>query len=714
MIHIFKKIDYTYITGKRCLKSVFSGGILLMTAGNPHSKKFPIGIVNWIKPFIQRALAIVPEVDKASEEDILRYWRRQISRALSLCFVYLGGITLFFSAPLLLQRQHWGMLFLDIGGIVMGWYVSLNQKVSYKARTMVQLAVIHLIGVGLQISVDVPRGGLLWFFTFSVLAGILLGVRAAVVATLINVLSMIWIGVCLAAGWLSNTAMASYDISSWFVTIVNFLALNSATAILASLVLRGLQESVEREKLARQQLMIEQENLLETNRRLLQEMDNRRRVEERLKHMASTDALTGLPNRMLFIDRLDHAVALAKRNQTRLAVLFIDLDDFKSVNDAFNHQHGDDLLRVVARSLTASIRSSDTVARMSGDEFCVLLEGIVDEECVLPVVEKIRHSISEPIQIIESIVYVTSSIGVAIYPENGETSRDLLQNADTAMYRAKARGKNTYQFFTEELAFRSLERLELLAQLRLSLSKGDLRLYFQPIYDVQTGRVAGAEALLRWAHPERGILLPGIFLDIADEGGMMPEIGNWVLHETSRCIRRWSEDGLSDVFISLNISGKQLDRQNILALTRRLILDEGLDPHGLQLEITENSLLREFEETRSLLEELKSLGFGLALDDFGTGYSSLNYLARYPFDTIKIDRSFVRNVDSDSGLAAIVHGIIAIGQSLNLTVVAEGIETQEQYSRFVQMGCHLVQGWYFNPALPENEWIELLKKERVG
>ncbi len=449
------------------------------------------------------------------------------------------------------------------------------------------------------------------------------------------------------------------------------------------------------------------------NRDLLLEIGERQRIEARLEHLATHDPLTDLPNRSLLEDRLKHALSRARRSQQSMALFFLDLDGFKPVNDAFGHRIGDLLLQTLSRRLRNCLRESDTIARIGGDEFAILLEGIADAEDAASIAEKILFTISQPFQFVneetQSEAFITGSIGISIYPGSSHTPQTMLQNADAAMYSAKEKGKNNYAFYTAEIGSKMVRRLDLTNQLRHAIDRNEFVLHYQPQVDATSGEILGVEALIRWNHPVAGLVPPGEFIPLAEECGLIIPIGEWVLQQACTQSTLWQKSGLPGVRMAVNLSSRQVEYKNLVRSVKSILDKTGLDPSLLELELTENTVFQNADLALNWLLELKALGVRLALDDFGTGYSSLSYLTRFPFDIIKIDLAFVRAVTKDPGVVAIVTGIIAIANSLNKEIIVEGIDTMEQLDFFQSHGCNRVQGWYFSPAVPSERLAVLLE-----
>ncbi|NKN34616.1 sensor domain-containing protein [Marichromatium bheemlicum] len=430
-------------------------------------------------------------------------------------------------------------------------------------------------------------------------------------------------------------------------------------------------------------------------------LDRLRERENSYAHLAHHDPLTGLPNRLLFADRLEQAIRLAHREHTRLAVLFIDLDGFKHVNDSFDHSYGDQVLKVVAGRLRALFREGDTLARMGGDEFTLILNGIAHQEDAALVARAILQLFKDPFEVGEHTVFLGASIGISLYPEHGERAEDLVRNADAAMYRAKDEGRNGFRYYSEELTARAFERVLLESSLHRALERDEFELFYQPQLDLVSGELRGLEALVRWRHPEMGLVPPDKFIPLAEESGIIVAMGEWILERACTQMRSWQHAGVIDeaVLISVNLSPKQFDQHALSEMVDGTLSRTGLAPAGLELEITESTMMRSIERTGHVLGALRELGVKVAIDDFGTGYSSLAHLKRLPLTKLKIDKSFVSDIPGDLNDVAIAKAIIALASSLSLEVLAEGVETREQQDFLTREGCHTGQGYLFSRPL---------------
>jgi diguanylate cyclase (GGDEF)-like protein/PAS domain S-box-containing protein len=445
---------------------------------------------------------------------------------------------------------------------------------------------------------------------------------------------------------------------------------------------------------------------------IIRDISERKRTEAELEHMAYHDALTGLPNRLLLDDRLNQAIAHAGRVGHMTAVLSFDLDNFKSVNDGLGHPVGDRLLKKVVSRLTRQLRKSDSIARMGGDEFIVVLSEIQAPEDAAHAARLLLDRFSNPFELDGQELFTSASVGIALYPIDGTTTTTLIKNADIAMYQAKKHGRNSFQFYTEEINRRAEERLLLENELRHAVTRGDFILHYQPWLDLNTGRIGGMEALIRWVHPQRGIIGPDRFIPVAEETGLIIPIGEWVLKTASRFLDELQRAGFKGLSMCINVSGKQLRSPNLIGLLGLVLAEADFDPSQLELELTESSVMENFEESRRYMDAFKMLGVRLALDDFGTGYSSLSHLKRFPLDRLKIDRSFVRDCPDNLDDVAIALAIIALAHSLKLQVTAEGVETMDQADFFSRQGCNVIQGNLIGEPMSGSELRKLLSARK--
>jgi diguanylate cyclase (GGDEF)-like protein/PAS domain S-box-containing protein len=438
-----------------------------------------------------------------------------------------------------------------------------------------------------------------------------------------------------------------------------------------------------------------------------------RRYQAELEHQANHDALTSLPNRNLFNDRLERAIAFAARYQHSVWVVFIDLDHFKLVNDTLGHTTGDALLQTVAQRLARRLRASDTVARLGGDEFMLLLMDHEEPRLTPAVIDDLLREIAAPLRIGHHELALTCSVGVAIYPKDGATAPELLKQADLAMYRAKEAGRNQRMFYSAGMEAQVAERTMIERHLRHALARGELVLHYQPRVDLRDNRVTGAEALVRWQHPELGMVAPGRFIPVAEETGLIEDIGNWVLREACEQNQRWIASGLPPLHIAVNVSARQFRHADFAGHVLDVLESTGLPPHLLELEITESLMMDNVDAAVATLVALKKIGVKLSIDDFGTGYSSLSYLRHFPLDFLKIDQSFVADMLGDPNGAAIVRSIITLGQSLGFSIIAEGVETEAQRAHLREGGCDEMQGYLFSKPLPAEQFLALLEDSYV-
>jgi diguanylate cyclase (GGDEF)-like protein/PAS domain S-box-containing protein len=432
-------------------------------------------------------------------------------------------------------------------------------------------------------------------------------------------------------------------------------------------------------------------------------------AQDKLTYTAHHDALTGLPNRLLFRDRLEQALATARRTGEGVALLFVDLDRFKLINDTLGHEAGDLLLQAVAQRLVACMREEDTVARMGGDEFVVIQRGIGQPDDAALLATRMLTEINRPVSLAGHEIVASLSIGIGLYPQDGSDASTLLKNADAAMYRAKERGRNCYQYYANEMTAAGLERLELETDLRQALQRGELRVHYQPQVDLASRRIVGAEALVRWQHATRGMILPAVFIPMAEDNGMIGQIGEWVLNTACSDARAWQLEGLPPLRVAVNVSGRQIGNDHVVDKVATALKNSGLAAQFLEIEITESVVMQDAARAISVLSALQDMGVTLAIDDFGTGYSSLSCLKRFPINRLKIDKSFVDSLEGAPDAAAIAVAIIAMAHSLGHTVIAEGVETEAQVEFLRGHGCDEMQGYLFSCPVPAEQFVEILR-----
>ena len=445
---------------------------------------------------------------------------------------------------------------------------------------------------------------------------------------------------------------------------------------------------------------------------VIRDISDRKQAEARIQFLAHHDILTHLPNRALLLDRIQIMLASARRNRTEVGIMFIDLDNFKTINDSLGHYAGDELLKRVASRLQSSLRNVDLVGRLGGDEFLVVLADLANAEDIAPVAEKISEAISEPFSLEDQILSVSASIGVSVFPRDGETPDSLIRNADAAMYLAKERGRNNWQFFQPSLNRQAFQALALESGIRKAIKELEFTLHYQPEIRTNTGQPTAVEALIRWKHPELGLLGPDQFISVAEHRGLIMPIGRWVINEAIRQAREWADLGMP-IPVAINLSAVQFKQKDLVEDIAARLKEHGVSGEMIELELTESLFLEDINAMTRTLGRLKDLGVSLAVDDFGTGYSSLSYLKRYPIDKVKIDRSFVRDIPRDDDDVAITVAIINLAASLNLKVVAEGVETQEQAYFLEEHQCDFLQGYHIARPLPAADALEWLKRRRT-
>jgi|GEM_PF-808486 len=433
------------------------------------------------------------------------------------------------------------------------------------------------------------------------------------------------------------------------------------------------------------------------------EIDKRKIIEKHLEHQAYHDSLTGLPNRALFLDRIEQEIRHASREDSNLAILFLDLDNFKQINDSLGHSAGDTVLVSISEKLKLALREIDTIARLGGDEFIILLSDFKRVEDISDIALKLFDAVQQPLAVNNNELFVTASIGISVFPDDGRNAEILLRNADTAMYRAKEKGRNAYEFYTEDMTERAIEKVTMIANLNRALEQDEFEIYYQPQYDILEKQLIGLEALIRWQHPDLGFLTPDKFLPTAEECGLIVKLDRWVMRNCLEQMKRWKDDGLSLGRLSLNLTMQQIDAPDFLDFLTELMKEIGSAGESMTFEITEGQLMKNPDKAIKLLERLSDLGIEISIDDFGTGYSSMAYLKRLPVDTLKIDREFIRDIPGIEDDSSIVKSMIGLAGSMKMAVLAEGVETKEQYDFLKTERCSLIQGDYLSPPLPASE-----------
>ena len=444
------------------------------------------------------------------------------------------------------------------------------------------------------------------------------------------------------------------------------------------------------------------------------EIEEAKRTAQRYDFLTHHDNLTGLPNREQFLEQLQRAIVRQPRNRLGIAILLLDIDNFKKVNDTLGHFFGDQLLRTVGKRIEQTIRDGDTVARLGGDEFIVLIDDMEDKRYAGPVAQKILDALARPFLLGEREIHISASIGIALYPSDGDSAEQMLKNADTAMYHAKAQGKNNHQFFAVDMNIMAERRLMLEQHLRHALKLGELSLDYQPQIDLASGEIIGVEALLRWSNPHLGEISPSQFIPVAEDTGLILPIGAWVLRTACAQAQAWHDLGWSPLRMAVNLSPRQFQQADLKETVADVLAESGLNPAFLELEITETMMMQRTESTLAILKDLKNLGIRFAMDDFGTGYSSLSYLKRFPIDVLKIDRSFVRDIGTDSDDAAIVNAIIAMSSKLKLQTIAEGVENMAQVNFLHRHRCDCAQGYFFGKPQPADRLAQALRERFAG
>jgi diguanylate cyclase (GGDEF)-like protein len=427
-------------------------------------------------------------------------------------------------------------------------------------------------------------------------------------------------------------------------------------------------------------------------------------AERKVQLLAYQDSLTGLPNRLLFADRLEQAVIRADRGRQSMALMLIDIDDFKLVNDSFGHEAGDKLIKAVGQLISRSLRRADTIARLGGDEFAVIIEGIDNPDDAISIADNLTTILEHNVRLDEQETYTSASIGIAIYPDDGKEPRTLLKNADTAMFRAKENGRHCFQFYKPEMSVSAMERLELENSLKAAFENDEFTVHYQPVIDIRKNEVTGVEALLRWMHPEKGMIHPIDFVSIIEESGLITAVGEWEIHTVCKQIRAWRDSGLESQNVSINLSARQFRDQDIVTIVTQALAENELDGSSLSVEVTERTLIENIGEVESVLKKLRGKGVKVLLDDFGTGYASLAYLKEFPVDVVKIDRAFIAGIPDNEEDTAIVDAIAGLTRGLKLNLLAEGVENERQLDKLKSIGCIYGQGYYWSKPLPGDEY----------
>jgi len=427
-------------------------------------------------------------------------------------------------------------------------------------------------------------------------------------------------------------------------------------------------------------------------------------AERKVQLLAYRDTLTDLPNRLLFADRLEQAVIRSERSHTSMALMLVDIDDFKLVNDSFGHDAGDKLIKAVGHLISKSLRRADTIARLGGDEFAVIVEGIDSPDDAISIADNLTTILEHNVRLDDQETYTSASIGIAVYPDDGKDARTLLKNADTAMFRAKENGRHCFQFYKPEMSVTAMERLDLENSLKAAFENDEFVIHYQPVIDIHKNEIVSVEALLRWQHPDKGMIQPSDFISAIEECGLIVAIGEWVIYSVCKQIRAWQDAGLKDQKVSINLAPRQFKEQDLVAIFSQAIAENNIEASSLAVEITERTLIDNIGEVESTLKKLRTMGMQVLLDDFGTGYASLAYLKEFPVDVVKIDRAFVTGIPDSQEDSAIVDAIAGLTRGLKLTLLAEGVENERQLNVLKSVGCQYAQGYYWSRALPGDEY----------
>jgi diguanylate cyclase (GGDEF)-like protein len=434
-------------------------------------------------------------------------------------------------------------------------------------------------------------------------------------------------------------------------------------------------------------------------------------AERKVKLLAYRDTLTGLPNRLLFADRLEQAVVRSERTRTSMALMLVDIDDFKLVNDSFGHDAGDKLIKAVGDLISKSLRRADTIARLGGDEFAVIIEGIEGPEDAISIADNLTTILEHNVRLDDQETYTSASIGIAVYPGDGNDARALLKNADTAMYRAKESGRHCFQFYKPEMSVSAMERLDLENSLKAAFENDEFLIHYQPVIDIHKNEIVGVEALLRWQHPEKGMIQPTDFVSVVEDCGLIVALGEWMIYSVCKQIKLWQDAGLEKQNVSINLSPRQFKEQDLVTLFTQAMAENGIDGGSLSVEVTERTLIDNVGEVEATLKKLRAMGLKILLDDFGTGYASLAYLKEFPVDVVKIDEAFIAGIPDNQDDSAIVDAIAGLTRGLKLALHAEGVENERQLNVLKGLGCQFGQGYYWSKPLPGNEYEQFFMNQ---
>ncbi|MEA3420002.1 MAG: EAL domain-containing protein [Campylobacterota bacterium] len=595
-------------------------------------------------------------------------------------------------------------------------YVLVNVYLVYALRLsrnaykyiipVISLSALVLLAIVLVIYPE-EQVRIAWFLVLIILSFFLGGSMLGMIATVLSMITIV------AVGYLIDTDMDEY--TTLLATAIVFLGAifidqyerrsKKAREILLG-INQGLEKKIKEETHKRVRLY------KKNNQKLIESAEMLEEQKAVFEHLAHHDTLTSLPNRILFRDRLEHAINIAKRHSKKLAVLFMDLDHFKEINDSLGHQLGDEVLQIIAERLRKELRGSDSIARLGGDEFTVLIEDLKDDSEIGKVAQKLIQAVKEPIIVKSHKLYLTVSIGISIYPDDGEDAETLLKNADAAMYSAKRSGRNAYHYFSKEMTDQAFERVMIEASMRRALEEEEFVLYYQPQINSKTGELNGLEALVRWNHPEMGLVPPEKFIALAEATELIVPLGEWVMRTAALQIVAWKEDGFTPTCVSVNLSVKQLRHKGVVSMIENILQETKCKPNWLELEITESYTMQNPNQSIELLKRIRKIGISLAIDDFGTGYSSLSYLKRLPISKLKIDKSFIDDIPGSKEDEAIVGAIVSMAESMSLGVVAEGVERDVQKAFLQQVGCNIIQGYFYAEPMPADEITEMLKEKR--
>lgn len=651
----------------------------------------------------------------ATVESGTLYWKEKIFLSLYVIGLFFGFFAYILAIYFAIKSQSWGVAVFDSAAYFITLFIMGNRRIPLKYRSSSALAIFFVFSIFFTFFQGPFSAGLTYLFAFPLLLGLFHGIKQSLVGTALNMLAFIIATILLYIGHISPSVFGVADMNQWIVLSLNFIFMNVVTTFSVSLLQSGFESLLEKEKTSGITLAQEREQLLATNEQLKEEIEERKRTEKALRvseekaaFYETHDTVTKLPNRETFINILDIEVKKALNRKQTFAVMCIGIDKFKNINNMYTHGFGDKLLRVIGERLEKALRQNDSLCRFSGDKFVLLFSDLSRMEDVFGIVKKMFHVINEPFNVEKSIMKITSSIGICLYPNDGGNGDVLLKNSETAMYTAKDSGRNTYRLFNEKMNSEMISRMKMEKELQEAINKDEFVAYYQPKVD-HSGLIIGMESLIRWNSPEKGLIPPYQFIPVAEKTGMIVDIGKTILMKSCMQNKKWQMQGYAPKKVAVNLSPFELKQFGLIANIADTVKRSGLDPQWLELEITESGIMENEKEAIKILTNIHEMGISISIDDFGTGYSSLSKLKDYPIDTLKIDKIFVDNLPNDKKSVTIVTSIIDLAHNLGFKVVAEGVEKQEQLEFLKSYNCDQFQGYYFSKPVSTEDFEMKLK-----